>query len=69
MAESIKSRTFTLKNHFVGLPREEDFEVVEKTLPPIADGGQCDHCFPSQISFVLMAEIRHLCKNFQLEKN
>ena len=37
---AVKSKTFNLKNHFVGLPREEDFEVVEKTLPPIADGGK-----------------------------
>jgi len=35
---AVKSKTFNLKKHFVGLPREEDFEVVEKTLPPIADG-------------------------------
>ena len=39
MASPVKSKTFNLKNHFVGLPLEEDFEVVEKTLPPIADGG------------------------------
>merc|ERR1711923_35365 len=38
MGEPVKSKTFLLKKHFVGLPREDDFEVVEKVLPPISDG-------------------------------
>jgi len=40
----VKCKYYTLKKHFVGLPREEDFEVVEKTLPPIADGEFLVEC-------------------------
>ncbi len=34
----IKSREIHLKHRPVGLPRESDFEVVEKQIPPISQG-------------------------------
>lgn len=43
---SVTSKYYTLKKHFVGLPREDNFEVVEKVLPPLADGEflvECDY--------------------------
>lgn len=35
---AIVSREIQLKNRPVGLPREENFELVEVTLPPLQEG-------------------------------
>ena len=40
MSGKIIAKSFLLKNHFDGLPKEEDFELVEKVLPPLADDGK-----------------------------
>ena len=37
---SIIRKSYVLKKQFIGLPTEDDFEVVESTLPPISDGGK-----------------------------
>ena len=42
MSESVKSRKYTLKSHFSGLPKREDLEIVEEELPQLKDGG-ADH--------------------------
>ena len=34
------SKSYIFKKHFVGLPTTDDFEVVETTLPPVADEGK-----------------------------
>ena len=39
MSEGVKSRKYTLKSHFSGLPRREDLEIVEEELPQLKDGG------------------------------
>lgn len=36
---SIKSKSFRIKKQFSGFPKEENFEVVEKTYPPLSDDG------------------------------
>ena len=38
MAE-VKRRKYVLKKQFDGLPKREDLEIVEETLPPLKDGG------------------------------
>ncbi len=35
----MKARKFILAKHFVGLPKLDDFELVEEELPPIAENG------------------------------
>ena len=37
---SIIRKSYVLKQQFIGVPTEEDFEVIESTLPPICDGGK-----------------------------
>ena len=32
---------YVLNSHFHGLPKREDFEIVEKVLPDLKDGGRC----------------------------
>lgn len=44
MAEPVKAKYYTLKKHFVGLPTEDDFEMHEETLPPLADGEFLVEC-------------------------
>ena len=39
MSEGVKSRKYTLKSHFSGLPKREDLEIVEEELPQLKDGG------------------------------
>ena len=39
MASETKSKHYTLKKHFVGLPQEDDFGFVEEAITPLADGG------------------------------
>merc|ERR1711935_652390 len=34
----VKARKFVLKHHFTGLPKPEDFDLVEEDLPPLKDG-------------------------------
>ena len=34
-----KARKYVLRSHFSGLPKREDLEIVEGTLPPLKDGG------------------------------
>jgi len=38
MASDMKSKHYTLKKHFVGLPQEDDFGHVEEAITPLADG-------------------------------
>lgn len=40
MSKDIKSRKWTLKSRFSGLPKREDLELVEEQLPEIKDGGR-----------------------------
>ena len=35
-----KGRKYILKSHFDGIPKKEDLELVEETLPPLKDGGK-----------------------------
>ena len=35
----VKCRKYILKSHFSGMPKREDLEIVEETLPPLKDGG------------------------------
>jgi prostaglandin reductase 1 len=35
---STKARKYVLRSHFSGLPKREDLEIVEETLPPLKDG-------------------------------
>lgn len=39
MSKDIKSRKWTLKAHFSGLPKREDLEIVEEQVPELKDGG------------------------------
>lgn len=41
MAE-VKQRRYVIKSLFDGLPKREDLEIVEETLPPLKDGGRND---------------------------
>ena len=34
----VLGKKFVLKNHFDGLPKAEDFELVEENLPELKDG-------------------------------
>jgi hypothetical protein len=34
----VKGRRFILKRHFDGLPKREDFDLVEEELPELKDG-------------------------------
>ena len=34
----IAGTRFVLKHHFVGMPKNEDFDFVEDKLPPLKDG-------------------------------
>ena len=34
----VLGRRFVLKHHFVGHPKPEDFDLVEKELPALQDG-------------------------------
>ena len=34
----VKGRRFVLKRHFDGLPKREDFYLVEEELPALKDG-------------------------------
>ena len=36
---STKARKYVLRSHFSGLPKREDLEIVEETLPSLKDGG------------------------------
>ena len=40
MSKDIKSRKWTLKSHFSGLPKREDLEIVEEQVPQLKDGGR-----------------------------
>lgn len=35
----MSTKKWTLKNHFEGIPKMSDFEIVEDSLPPLRDGG------------------------------
>ena len=37
---SVRARRYVLRSQFSGLPKREDFEVVEEELPPLKDGGE-----------------------------
>ena len=37
-APIIAGTRFVLKHHFVGMPKNEDFDLVEDNLPPLGDG-------------------------------
>lgn len=34
----VKARKYVVKKHFQGLPKRDDFEIVEQELPPLLDG-------------------------------
>ncbi|KAL0849968.1 hypothetical protein ABMA28_011887 [Loxostege sticticalis] len=34
----VKARKYVVKKHFQGVPKKEDFELVEQELPPLKDG-------------------------------
>ncbi|XP_075973796.1 prostaglandin reductase 1-like [Anticarsia gemmatalis] len=34
----VKARKYVVKKHFEGLPKRDDFEIVEQELPPLKDG-------------------------------
>ena len=34
----VKGRRFVLKHHFDGLPKREDFDLVEEEMPALKDG-------------------------------
>ncbi len=36
---AVKRRKYVIKSYFDGLPKREDLELVEETLPPLKDGG------------------------------
>ena len=36
----VKARTWIKVKDFVGLPKRDDFEIVEKELPALKDGGK-----------------------------
>ena len=36
---AVKCRKYILKSHFSGMPKREDLEIVEETLPALQDGG------------------------------
>lgn len=44
----VKTKKYILAKHFVGEPKEDDFEVVEEELPPLKKGGkiQPDKSYP-----------------------
>jgi hypothetical protein len=35
----VKTKKFILENHFVGEPKESDFQLVEEDLPALKDRG------------------------------
>ena len=36
---SVKTKSFRIKKQFSGFPKEENFELIEKTHPPLSDDG------------------------------
>ena len=44
-----KARKYVLRSHFSGLPKREDLEIVEETLPPLNDGGTRSLHYTEQI--------------------
>ena len=41
--DMVVARKYVLHSHFHGLPKREDFEIVEEVLPELKDGGWCQH--------------------------
>ena len=37
---SVKTKKWVLKSMFDGLPKREDFEIIEEELPLLKDGGR-----------------------------
>ena len=35
----VKAKKFIMAHHFVGLPKKEDFQLVEEELPALQAGG------------------------------
>lgn len=35
----VKAKTWILKKHFEGFPKQSDFELREEVLPELTDGG------------------------------
>ena len=48
-----KARKFVLRNAFQGVPKPEDFEIVEEDLPPLKDGGR-----PLRTAYAFVAQIK-----------
>jgi len=56
----VKGRKWVLRSHFAGLPRREDFEIVEEELPSIKNGGQCLHTWSLEYQLLLQFFARTL---------
>ena len=37
----VVAHKYVLRSHFHGLPKREDFEIVEEILPELKGGGRC----------------------------
>ena len=37
---SCVTRKWVIKQAFQGMPKKEDFEIIEEQLPPLKDGGK-----------------------------
>ena len=40
----MSTRKWVVKNAFQGMPKREDFEIIEEQLPPLGDGGKLYCC-------------------------
>lgn len=38
----VKATKIILQKRFDGLPKKDDFKIVEEELPPLKDGGICN---------------------------
>ena len=59
-----KARKYVLRSHFSGLPKREDLEIVEETLPPLKDGGTPSMNCP----FITQSAAGSLCCAFAMRR-
>ena len=60
----MKGRRFILKQNFEGLPKPEDFELVEEELPELQDGE-----FLFRLSNNYLSWLRRNYRNFRVESS
>lgn len=64
----VKTKKYILAKHFVGEPKEDDFEIVEEELPPLKKGGkiQPDKSYPFLDSLFFKDTFYYSCNEARL---